>query len=89
MSSHRAALKTLFIFYSLVFPGLNKLLDFQRRFLIKLEGVAEPWKEQRWRLPFVKNVGLVSIIMIKILNKGTPHHGSPFLTHSCCLFLPD
>ncbi|THH09802.1 hypothetical protein EW145_g1760 [Phellinidium pouzarii] len=37
----------------LLFPGLNKLLDFQRRFLIKLEGVAElPWKEQRWGIHF-------------------------------------
>ncbi|KAH8119326.1 hypothetical protein DFH11DRAFT_1501691 [Phellopilus nigrolimitatus] len=40
----------------LLFPGLNKLLDFQRRFLIKLEGVAElPWKEQRWGLHFIEN----------------------------------
>ncbi|KAI5120645.1 hypothetical protein M0805_007982 [Coniferiporia weirii] len=40
----------------LLFPGLNKLLDFQRRFLIKLEGVAElPWREQRWGIHFVEN----------------------------------
>ena len=41
----------------LLFPGLSKLLDFQRRLLIKLEGVAElPWKEQRWGLQFIENV---------------------------------
>ena len=57
----------------LLFPGLNKLLDFQRRFLIKLEGVAElPWKEQRWGLPFVENVRLVSIIMIKKTKQRYP-----------------
>ncbi|TDL24156.1 hypothetical protein BD410DRAFT_802027 [Rickenella mellea] len=39
-----------------LFPGLTKLLDFQRRFLIKLEGCAElPWKEQRWGLHFIEN----------------------------------
>lgn len=43
----------------LLFPGLSKLLDFQRRLLIKLEGCAElPWKEQRWGLPFIENVRL-------------------------------
>lgn len=43
----------------LLFPGLSKLLDFQRRFLIKLEGVAElPWKEQRWGLHFIENVSV-------------------------------
>jgi cell division control protein 24 len=32
-----------------LFPGLNRLLDFQRRFLIKMEQVYEmPWPEQRW-----------------------------------------
>ncbi|KLO18354.1 hypothetical protein SCHPADRAFT_899755 [Schizopora paradoxa] len=40
----------------LLFPNLNKLLDFQRRFLIKLETCAElPWKEQRWGVHFVEN----------------------------------
>ena len=44
----------------LLFPGLGKLLDFQRRFLIKLESSAElPWKEQRWGLHFIENVRLV------------------------------
>lgn len=40
-----------------LFPGLGKLLDFGRRFLIEMEGVAEcPWEEQRWGLLFVQNV---------------------------------
>ncbi|EJD03053.1 uncharacterized protein FOMMEDRAFT_20220 [Fomitiporia mediterranea MF3/22] len=46
----------------LLFPGLSKLLDFQRRFLIKLEGVAElPWKEQRWGLHFIENEAEFSV----------------------------
>ena len=41
----------------LLFPGLNKLLNFQRRFLIKVESIAEvPWNEQRWGLLFTDNV---------------------------------
>lgn len=47
----------------LLFPGLKQLLDFQRRFLIKLESTAElPWKEQRWGLHFSENVRLVYIL---------------------------
>ncbi|KAI6046179.1 hypothetical protein EDC04DRAFT_3103851 [Pisolithus marmoratus] len=39
----------------LLFPGLNKLLNFQRQFLIRLEGTAEmPWKDQRWGLHFIE-----------------------------------
>jgi len=42
----------------LLFPNLNKLLNFQRRFLIRLEGTADmPWREQRWGLLFADNVG--------------------------------
>lgn len=47
-----------------LFPGLSKLLDFQRRFLITLEGCVElPWKEQRWGMHFTRNVrcGLVTL----------------------------
>jgi cell division control protein 24 len=41
----------------LLFPGLNKLLNFQRKFLIRLESTAElPWKDQRWGLHFLENV---------------------------------
>ncbi|EJF65139.1 hypothetical protein BD309DRAFT_398754 [Dichomitus squalens] len=40
----------------LLFPGLNKLLNFQRKFLIKVESIAElPWNDQRWGLPFTEN----------------------------------
>ncbi|KAH7888810.1 hypothetical protein F5I97DRAFT_1803116 [Phlebopus sp. FC_14] len=40
----------------LLFPGLNKLLNFQRKFLIRLESTAEmPWKDQRWGLHFQEN----------------------------------
>jgi cell division control protein 24 len=40
----------------LLFPNLNKLLNFQRRFLIRLEGTADmPWWEQRWGLLFTDN----------------------------------
>ena len=41
----------------LLFPNLNKLLNFQRRFLIRLEGTADmPWRDQRWGLLFTDNV---------------------------------
>lgn len=41
----------------LLFPGLNKLLNFQRRFLIRLEGIFElPWNERHWGAPFVEFV---------------------------------
>lgn len=41
----------------LLFPGLNKLLNFQRKFLIRLESTAEvSWKDQRWGLHFMENV---------------------------------
>ncbi|KAI0256188.1 hypothetical protein BJV78DRAFT_1273099 [Lactifluus subvellereus] len=40
----------------LLFPNLNKLLNFQRRFLIRLEETADmPWREQRWGLLFTDN----------------------------------
>lgn len=43
----------------LLFPNLNKLLNFQRRFLIRLEGTADmQWREQRWGLLFTDNVSL-------------------------------
>ncbi|KAJ7072355.1 hypothetical protein C8F01DRAFT_242548 [Mycena amicta] len=39
----------------LLFPNLNKLLNFQRKFLIKLEGTVElPWPEQRWGQAFLQ-----------------------------------
>ncbi|KAJ3505158.1 hypothetical protein NLJ89_g7559 [Agrocybe chaxingu] len=40
----------------LLFPGLNKLLNFQRKFLIRLESTAElPWQEQRWGQHFLES----------------------------------
>ena len=44
----------------LLFPGLNKLLNFQRRFLIKLESIWElPWNERQWGAPFTEFVRFV------------------------------
>ncbi|KAL4248460.1 CDC42 guanine nucleotide exchange factor [Abortiporus biennis] len=38
----------------LLFPNLNKLLNFQRKFLIKLESVAEgSWSDSHWGSPFI------------------------------------
>ena len=43
----------------LLFPNLNKLLNFQRKFLIRLEGTAElPWQDQRWGQHFLENVSV-------------------------------
>lgn len=40
-----------------LFPNLNKLLNFQRKFLIRLESTAElPWQEQRWGQHFLESV---------------------------------
>ncbi|KAH9484962.1 Rho guanine nucleotide exchange factor scd1 [Psilocybe cubensis] len=40
----------------LLFPNLNKLLNFQRKFLIRLESTAEmPWQEQRWGQHFLES----------------------------------
>ncbi|KAI0030762.1 hypothetical protein K488DRAFT_53500 [Vararia minispora EC-137] len=40
----------------LLFPNLNQLLNFQRKFLIRVEGTAEmPWKDQRWGVLFSEN----------------------------------
>lgn len=40
-----------------LFPGLNKLLNFQRKFLIKLESIAElSPNDQSWGVPFMENV---------------------------------
>ncbi|KAG8762791.1 hypothetical protein FRC12_008844 [Ceratobasidium sp. 428] len=39
-----------------LFPGLSKLLDFGRKFLIEMEGVIRrPWEEQRWGELFIKH----------------------------------
>jgi hypothetical protein len=46
----------------LLFPNLNKLLNFQRRFLIRLEGTADmQWREQRWGILFSENVSLRAV----------------------------
>ncbi|KAH9935376.1 uncharacterized protein B0H18DRAFT_1114132 [Fomitopsis serialis] len=40
----------------LLFPGLKDLLNFQRKFLIKLESMAEQsWGDQSWGFPFTEN----------------------------------
>lgn len=42
-----------------LFPNLNKLLNFQRRVLIRFEGIAElPWPEQRWAAPLIEMVSV-------------------------------
>ncbi|EPQ57442.1 hypothetical protein GLOTRDRAFT_104964 [Gloeophyllum trabeum ATCC 11539] len=39
----------------LLFPNLNKLLNFQRKFLIRFEGTAEmSWKDQHWGVHFIE-----------------------------------
>lgn len=42
---------------NLIFPGLKPLLEFQQRFLIKLEICADlPSNKQRWGLYFIEHV---------------------------------
>ncbi|KAJ7745621.1 hypothetical protein B0H14DRAFT_3897477 [Mycena olivaceomarginata] len=39
----------------LLFLDLNKLLNFQRKFLIRLQGIADlPWRDQRWGQVFLQ-----------------------------------
>lgn len=48
----------------LLFPNLNKLLNFQRKFLIRLESTGElPWKDQRWGQLFLENVSQQSHVL--------------------------
>ncbi|PBK95623.1 hypothetical protein ARMGADRAFT_926520 [Armillaria gallica] len=70
----------------LLFPNLNKLLNFQRRFLIRLESTAElPWHEQRWGQhwveseeefivyePYCANYTYASELMLAYENNLTP-----------------
>ena len=58
----------------LLFPNLNKLLNFQRRFLIRLEGTADmPWREQRWGLLFTDNVSKMIFLLCTVLMVTLPH----------------
>jgi hypothetical protein len=56
-----------------LFPGLNKLLDFQRKFSIELEQQYElPWEQQRWGRCFSSNVSyLFPIHLILGQNSST------------------
>lgn len=46
----------------LLFPNLNKLLNFQRKFLIKLESIAEcSWMERHWGAPFADFVSKAAL----------------------------
>ncbi|KAG7446508.1 uncharacterized protein BT62DRAFT_1005801 [Guyanagaster necrorhizus] len=70
----------------LLFPNLNKLLNFQRRFLIRLESTAElPWHDQRWGQhwveseeefvvyePYCANYTYASELMLAYENSLTP-----------------
>lgn len=60
----------------LLFPGLNKLLNFQRKFLIRLESIAEvAWKDQRWGLHFMENVSPSHVLvptLYAMLNSDIP-----------------
>jgi hypothetical protein len=57
----------------LLFPNLNNLLNFQRRFSIRLEGTADiPWREQRWGLLFTDNVGKLTSLLSATLMATLP-----------------
>jgi cell division control protein 24 len=56
-----------------LFPNLNKLLNFQRKFLMRLESTAElPWQDQRWGLHFIENVRFIVFYHDKFTDYG--HH---------------
>lgn len=56
-----------------LFPGLNKLLDFQRQFLIVLEGIYEqPWHLQRWGSAFTSKVSPPSLLSTSIIPPPLP-----------------
>lgn len=55
----------------LLFPNLNKLLNFQRKFLIRLESTGElPWKDQRWGQLFLENVSARVLLSAFLLSRS-------------------
>ncbi|KAJ7133529.1 Dbl homology domain-containing protein [Mycena epipterygia] len=43
--------------FQILFPNINLLVDFQWKFLIRLEGSADlPWQDQRWGWHFLQSV---------------------------------
>jgi cell division control protein 24 len=45
----------------LLFPNLNKILNFQRKFLILFEQIAEvDWIDQHWGRPFIECVSTIT-----------------------------
>ena len=66
-----------------LFPNLNKLLNFQRKFLIRLEGTAElPWQDQRWGLHFIENVRWLFHLHFSFSNMAFPLCLPLFYFHS-------
>ena len=64
----------------LLFPNLNKLLNFQRKFLIRLESTGElPWKDQRWGQHFLENVSHIHLYFFW-LSRCMRAHTSFFIT---------
>ena len=74
----------------LLFPNLNKLLNFQRRFLIRLEGTADmPWREQRWGILFTDNVSLCTVnFHYLLLMAMIPSWALFFVCNLACLLVP-
>ena len=74
----------------LLFPNLNKLLNFQRRFLIRLEGTADmPWREQRWGILFTDNVSHRTVNLRYFLLMAMISSWALFLVcYLACLLVP-
>lgn len=72
-----------------LFPGLLKLLDFQRRFLISMEQIAEiPWKDQAWGKLFTDNVRTDIIPYLALTSDGNVRDVAIWRSSSpCSLYL--
>ncbi|TFY68786.1 hypothetical protein EVJ58_g791 [Rhodofomes roseus] len=63
----------------LLFPGLKDLLNFQRKFLIKLESMAEQsWGDQSWGTPFMENRICKYPLLLESLQKAVKGTEYPY-----------
>ena len=74
----------------LLFPNLKNLLNFQRKFLIRLEKTAElPLSEQRWGLDFLESVRRILTSAVPCTNRITAYRkrDSLFMNHIARIIL--
>jgi cell division control protein 24 len=62
-----------------LFLNVNALLDFQRHFLIAMEGIFEQkWPDQRWGSIFINHVSFLSVSLKYIVSQFDLATGGSF-----------